>query len=346
MIPEEKGAAVARALDKAFGVTKFEDIVRMTKGHTSALVFRVVVQGRPYLLRVIMRAQENPARHFNCLRAAAEAGLAPRVWYTSVEDRISITDFVQEVSFPAKDALVLIPRVIRKLHTLAPFPDAPNHLNTTCMFLINGGPEVDDFLGRFRAANIFAEDEIEEFFALYARLAAAYRRDEADMVSSHNDLFKPDNVLFDGSRAWLVDWEAAFRNDRYADLAVVANLLVSNEAEERIFLQEYFGQEPGAYHLARLFVMQQVTHLFYMLAYLFLGSLGQPVDWSEPVPDFREFQRGLWTGEIRLDERPAKILYGRVHWERLRQNVRLPRFEEALRVAAESRRPALPVACK
>lgn len=335
MIPEEKSAAVTRGLHEAFGVTRFDDIRRMTKGHTSALVFRIVVEGRPYLLRVIMRAQENPARHFHCLNAAAEARLAPRVWYSSVEDRISITDFVEEVPFPAKDALMLMPRVLRKLHTLPPFPDAPNHLNTTCMFLINGGPALDEFLGRFRAANILPESEMQEFLALYARLAAAYRRDDADMVSSHNDLFKPDNVLFDGDRVWLVDWEAAFRNDRYADLAVVANLVVSNETEERIFLQEYFGQEAGSCQLARLFVMRQVTHLFYMLAYLFLGSLGKPIDWNEPVPEFGEFHRPMWAGEIRLDETPTKVMYGRVHWERLRENARRARFDEALRIVAE-----------
>jgi hypothetical protein len=61
------------------------------------------------------------------------------------------------------------------------------------------------------------------------------------MVSSHNDFFKPDNILFDGHRLWLVDWEAAFLNDRYADLAVVASLVVTNDAEERVYLQEYFG---------------------------------------------------------------------------------------------------------
>src|SRR5262249_9159598 len=67
---------------------------------------------------------------------------------------------------------------------------------------------------------------------------------DPDMVSSHNDLFKPDNILFDGQRVWLVDWEAAFRNDRYADLAVVANLVVANEAEERVYLREYSEHRP------------------------------------------------------------------------------------------------------
>jgi len=70
------------------------------------------------------------------------------------------------------------------------------------------------------------------------------------MVSSHNHLFKPDNILFDGLRVWLVDCEAAFRNDRYADLAVVANLVVASEAEERVYLQEYLGEPPDACQLA------------------------------------------------------------------------------------------------
>ena len=46
------------------------------------------------------------------------------------------------------------------------------------------------------------------------------------MAPGHNDPFKPDNMLFEGNRLWLVDWEAAFQNDRYADLAVVANMIV------------------------------------------------------------------------------------------------------------------------
>jgi hypothetical protein len=55
MIPEEKKAAVARALHEIFGVTEFEDIRRMTTGLRSDLVFRMVVRGAPYLLRIMTR---------------------------------------------------------------------------------------------------------------------------------------------------------------------------------------------------------------------------------------------------------------------------------------------------
>jgi len=51
MIPQEKREAVTRGLRGAFGVTKFEDISRMTGGVTSSLVFRIIVRGSPYLLK-------------------------------------------------------------------------------------------------------------------------------------------------------------------------------------------------------------------------------------------------------------------------------------------------------
>jgi thiamine kinase-like enzyme len=148
-------------------------------------------------------------------------------------------------------------------------------------------------------------------------------------------LFKPDNILFDGNRVLLVDWEAAFRNDRYADLAVVAHQVVANDAEEQLYLQEYFGEPPNPYQRARFFLMRQVSHIFYAMAFLFIGAAGKPVDWSEPVPEFREFNRRFWAGEVTLADPAAKIVYGRVHWQQFRANLQLPRYGESLRIVSE-----------
>ena len=334
MIPQEKSAAVTRGLREAFGLTAFEDIRRLTRGHTSSLVFRIVVRGSPFLLKIIMRT-DDPTRHFTCMKAAAEAGLAPHVWYTSIEDRIAITDFVEAAPFAVTDALVRIPAALRTLHALPPFPGVLNHLNTSCMFLINKGTAVDGFIQRFQAANILPEGESEELLARYAQLAAVYPRHDPDMVSSHNDLFKPDNILFDGHRVWLVDWEAAFLNDRYADLAVVANLVVTNDAEERVYLQEYFGQPPDQYQLARFFLMQQVAHIFYAMVFLLLGSSGRQLNLSENPPDFRDFHRRIWAGEVNLADNQMKTVYGWVHREQLLQNMRQARFYEAVRIVSD-----------
>src|SRR5580658_485673 len=329
MIPQEKIEAVTRGLREAFGVTEFEDISRITKGHTSSLVFRIIVGGSPYLLKIITRA-EDPTRHYTSMRAAAEAGLAPRVWHTNIEDKISITDFVEAVPLSLSEARVRLPASLRTLHSLAPFGRVP--YNTTCTFLMDKGPVLDGYFQKFRAANILPKAESEEFFARYTELAAVYPHGDAEMVSSHNDLFKPDNILFDGQSVWLVDWEAAFLNDRYADLAVVANQVVTNEEEESSFLEEYFEVTPNAYQLARFYLMQQIAHLFYTMAFLSLGSSGQPIDWSGTVPEFRDYQRRIWAGEVDMAEKDVKIVYGRVHWEQFVHNVRQPRYIEALRI--------------
>ncbi len=336
MIPEEKIEAVTRGLREALDASAFEDIRRITKGHNFALIFRIVVKGCPYLLRIMMRnTQLGPEREFTCMKAAAEAGLAPRVWYTSIEDQISISDFVEEAPFPATEALVRMPAVLRALHALAPFPAGVSHLDTTCMYLLHKGPARDGVLQKFQAANILSPSETEELFAWLAEVSAVYPHHEADMVSSHNDLFKPDNILFDSDRVWLVDWEAAFRNDRYADLAVVANLLVANEAEEEAYLQAYFGRPPDEYERARFFLMRQLAHMFYAMVYLWLGSSGQPVNRSEQAPEWQAFQRRLWAGEVNLADTGTKFVYGRVHWEQLVRNMRLPRLKKALRIVAD-----------
>src|SRR5205814_5644811 len=128
------------------------------KDQDLSLVFRIVVRGSAFLLKISTRTSD-PARHYTCMKAAAEAGLAPHVWYTSIEDRTSIEDFVEAVPFPVTDALVRMPATLRALHGLPPFRPVPNHINTSCMFLINKGSALDAFIRSFREANILPKRE-------------------------------------------------------------------------------------------------------------------------------------------------------------------------------------------
>ena len=325
MIPHEKSAAVFRALRETFGATAIEDIRRMTKGLSSDLVFRIVAQGSPYLLRIMTRIDErmDPGRIFACMSAAAEAGLAPRVRYSNAEDGISITDFVEAVPFPATQALVQLPGTLQRLHALPPFPKAFNYVTAH-----NG------FIWRFRKAGLLPKGEIEEIFTRYEQVCAAYPRLDSDMVSCHSDL-KPENILFDGQRVWLVDWQAAFVNDRYFDLAVAANFVVTNNADEWTYLEQYFGRPPDEYQRARFFLMRQVVHMFAAAVFLLLGSAGKPISQTENLVSFKDFHRRIWAGEVNLADNDLKILYGMVHWEQLLQNMRRTRFDEALGIVSE-----------
>ena len=325
MIPQEKSAAVWRGLDEAFGTKSIDDIRRMTRGLSSDLVLRIVVRGSPYLLRIITRMDErnDPARVFACMKAAAEAGLAPRVLHANEAEGIAIMDWIETVPFPTAQALACLPATLSRLHRLPPFPKTFNYV-TAHKF----------FIWRLRTVNLLPEAEIGEVFRCYERICAVYPRLDADLVSCHMDL-KPENILFDGRRVWLIDWMAAFLNDRYFDLAIVANFVVTNEADERTYLAEYFGQPPDAYQRARFFLMRQVLHMLSAAVFLLLGSAGKPIPEDANPPSFRGFHERIWAGEIDLSDNEWKTVYGRVHWEQFLENMRHARLAEALRVVAE-----------
>ena len=325
MIPQEKMSAVTQGLREAFGATGFSDIRAMTKGLSSDLVFRIVVHGSPYLLRAVTRIDErtDPLRHFTCVKTAAEGGLAPRVLYANTEDGILITDFVEAAPFSQTQALNLMPATLGKLHALPPFPKEFNYVTAH-----------DRFIWRFRTANLVAAREIEEVFTRYDHVCAVYPRLNTDIVSSHSDL-KPENILFDGHRVWLVDWQAAFLNDRYFDLAIVANFVISGDDDERMYLAAYFGRPPDEYERARFFLMRQVMHMFYAAVFLMLFSAGKPVNQTESLPSFRDFHQRIWAGEVNLADQATRIVYARVHWEQLLQNVRQAPFEDALGIVSD-----------
>ena len=331
MIPETKREAVVRALGEAFGVAEFEEIQTMSAGLSPALVFRMVVKGRPYLMRVVTDTDAavgpgrgDQTRHYRCMKSAAEAGIGPRVWYTNTEDRVSITDFVEARPLPRREALALLPSTLRRLHALTPFPlpGMGNYLDA-----------MHGFVRRFQAAGILPESEAAEFFEGYERVAGAYPRDRSEMVSCHNDL-KPENILFDGERVWLVDWEAGFLNDRYVDLAVVANFVVTDDGDEQAYLRTYFGEEAGEYRLARFYLMRQLLHVFFPAVFLMVSSGGKPVEFRGEAPGFREFHDGIWAGEVSLAAKEAKVEYARVHMNRFLENMRGARVREAMLVVA------------
>jgi aminoglycoside phosphotransferase (APT) family kinase protein len=325
VIPREKSAAVSRGLTGAFGTTEIEDICKMTKGLSSDLVFRIVVKGSPFLLRMMTRMDErnDPVRVFACMNAAAEAGVAPRVLYTNTEDGLAIVDWIESLPFPAAEALIRLPATLRRLHELPPFPKAFNYVTAH-----------NFFIWRLRKSGLLPDGEVEEAFRRYEQICATYPRLDADLVSCHMDL-KPENILFDGGRVWLVDWQAAFVNDRYFDLAIVANFVITNEQDECTYLTEYLGQPPDEYQLARFFLMRQVLHMLSAAVFLLLGSAGKPIPQNGNPPSFRDFHERVWAGEIDLADNDMKVIYGMVHWERLLNNVRQPRFDEAVRIVAE-----------
>jgi len=324
MIPENKQTVVRKALQTAFGANEFEGIQQLTKGLSSALIFKIIVQGDPYLLRVITRtdAMGDPGYYFGCMKSGAEAELAPAIYYMNSEDRISITGFIREKPFSTSEAREKLPHLFQKLHSLPKFP-----------FRINYFTAMEGFMKKFRKANIVPDNITKKLFEQYERIANVYPRyDQGNWVSCHNDS-KPENILFDGKRPWLVDWEGAFLNDRYLDLAVVANFVVKNDKEEAEYLAKYFGEPADEYRHARFFIMSQMLHLYYFIFFLLTIFAGKMIDINNiDKPDFRIFHDRIWNGEINLADNDAKLGYAHVHLEEFTRKMQTRRLEDSLQI--------------
>jgi aminoglycoside phosphotransferase (APT) family kinase protein len=252
---ERHQPAVDRALLSAFGTTTLDSATPLSGGLSGAGLWRIRVGGIPYVLKIeeSRHAVIDPARAYACMRVAAAAFLAPRVRYAEPADGIAIMEHVAPVSlaeYGGPGLIVELAQAARLLHQTPAFPPQTDYLEG-----------VSGLIDQFRALDVLDPAATDELFALWARFRAGYRTRPEDRVSSHNDL-NPGNVVYDGSRLWLVDWDAAFLADRYVDLATLANWFTRDAAGEAALLSTYFGRAPDLEEQARFELMRLVNHVF------------------------------------------------------------------------------------
>lgn len=325
MIPSAYIPAIKKALLELFGLTEWEDIHAISSGLSTALVYRMVVKGKPYLLKIITRTDEksDPSYEYDCLRKVAAAGLAPAVLYTNVTDKISITDFVEATTFPPERARIQMPALLKKLHALPPLPLRVNYFEV-----------LDGWIQKLKTGKIIPEHLTTELFRRFEKITAVYPRDIRQWVNCHNDL-KPENILFDGNKPVLVDWEAIFLNDPYIDLAVVSNFVIDQPGQTNAYLTHYFGYEPSAYQLARFLLVQQIMHMAYFAFFMLkVAGAGNKIDYNTAKPGFREFHNDMWNGKIDLASQEARQQYAWTHYYQLLQNLQSTAFEAALQVVS------------
>jgi thiamine kinase-like enzyme len=298
------------ALEAAFGVSTCESIMPLeaNDGLSQALVYRIEVAGKPYLLRFVKETMPgvDPTRELDLMRRAASVGVAPRVHYA--EDKVLITDLVDAKPYPA-DAATRLAATLRRLHDLPPVAVTTRYAQA-----------MDGFVKRL--PGLLPADTLAELMRGYDAAHAAYPHDESGWVICHHDL-KPQNMLFDGERFWLIDWEAAFMDDRYVDLAVAASFVGDDEA----LLAAYFGQPPTAEQRRRLFLMSVLVSVYYVAVFGLLARL--PWEPGLDVPAFEALNRRI-VGGFDLASPEAKRLYAHVHLNRALEQMRSQRFAQAV----------------
>ncbi len=201
--------------------------------------FKVVDRGRAYVVRVaddvpvhgVLRANELAAS-----RAAAAAGLSPDVIYQ--EPGILVIDFIESRAFTAADVRAPANRdrivdLVRRCHH-----DVPRHLRGPG-FMFWPFHVLRDYAHTLVSGRSRYLDDLPALMAASERLERAVG--PIDVVFGHNDLL-PANILDDGARLWLVDWEYSGFNSPLFDLGGVASNAEMDADAQRDLMERYLDR--------------------------------------------------------------------------------------------------------
>ena len=226
------------ALVAAFGSAPIGAITRVAGGASGASTFLIEVSSRRYLLR--MEGHASPLRNphqYVSMRIAADAGIAPRIHYVDEVSRVAVIDFVDEQpldTYPGGSRALAqaLGEMLGRVQATRPFP----------RFV-----EYPDIVARLWAhvcrTGLFAPGLLDAHTEHLVRIREAYVWDIEKSVSSHNDPV-PRNILFDGERLWMIDWESAYRNDPLVDVAIMLDNLAPSPELEGVLLRAWVGRVP------------------------------------------------------------------------------------------------------
>jgi len=324
-VPADRRGPVSAALTAAFGAAPIAALHPVTGGASGALTFRVEAAGRPCLLRV--EGRRTPLRNphqYTCMQIASDAGIAPPVRHIDDAGGIAVMDFIAT-------------------RPLEEFPGGPVALARSAGALIGrlqATPVFPQFFDYFailarmlafiKGANVFAPGLLDQHVEGFERVREAYPKDIAQ-VSSHNDP-NPRNMLFDGTRLWLIDWETAYRNDPLADIAIAMDQLGTMPGAEEAVLAGAHGAAPDALLRARLTLMRPVTRLYYAgLSFAPLAAVPR----EKPDSDLRaptpaELRRAVAEGRLSITGPDMLYTLGKMQLAGFLAGLAAPGFEDAL----------------
>lgn len=191
-------------------------------------------------------------REVMATRAAAAAGFAPEVIHAA--PGVMVSRFIEGRTYGAADVRANLPRIaalMARFHR-----EMPAHVSGPgfCFWVFH---VIRDYARTLAAGGSRMAGELAGYLDLAARLEAA--QVALPVVFGHHDLL-PANLIDDGARLWLIDYEYAGFGTAMFDLAGIASNAECSAEEGEALLGAYFGRAPDA-ALRRSFAAMQCASL-------------------------------------------------------------------------------------
>ncbi len=307
-LPEAQREAAHAALRHVLGTVPIDAVRPLSGGFTTAAVLRIEAGARRYVLRI--EGTPSPLRNphqYQSMRIAAEAGIAPRLHYADDASRVAVIDFIEAQPLgnfaggPYARAQAL-GELRRRLDATPVFP-----------YFVDYPAIVARLWAHVCRTGLFADGVLDPVNERLAAIRAAYVWDGADSVSCHNDPV-PTNILFDGKRLWLIDWESAYRNDPLVDVAIMFDHFAGTEELQATLLRTWLGRAPNASLLARLQHVTALTRLYYAGVFLSASALVPRAgpDTGLAAPTMPAFEEAVAAGRLKSGTRAHNHVVGKM----------------------------------
>ncbi len=252
------------------------DSSEMVGGGITNLNVKVRDQGRDWLVRLGDDIPVHGVMRWNELsisRAAHAAGIAPAVHH--FEPGALVLEFLTAQTYTEADVAdpANLPRIVglvKRCHT-----EVPAHLRgpvlTFWVFHV-----LRDYAATLRA------DGSRHISRLDFLLTAAARLEQAvgpvTLVLGHNDLLAA-NILDDGDRLWLIDWEYGGFNSPLFDLGGLATNNGLTETQERQMLEQYY-EAPATDALWRSYTAMKCASLMRETMWSMVSEIHSAIDFD------------------------------------------------------------------
>jgi thiamine kinase-like enzyme len=238
-------------------------------------------------------AIDRDCEYRNSVTAAAAGAGAPVIEYRP-EHRLLVIGYLEGRTFGAADVAdqANIPRIAaacRRLHEGAPFGNDFDMFEIQRRYLS---------VARSRGFRIPAgyDDLLPQFTA--AEQALAVRA--ATTVPCNNDLL-PANLIDDGDRIWLIDYELSGNNDACFELGnIAAEAQLSSEALAEL-VTAYYGR-PRRSKIARAWLLGGLVGMYGWTLWGAIQNGASPIDydfWSWAMERFEGAARGFTAGDFK-----------------------------------------------
>lgn len=253
-------------MQNSIGVNGPYTIERLSGGCSGSEVIKVSTPNKDYVIRFWnMQWAGYFPQDLACQLIASDAGYGPKVYFSDEVQGFTIMDYYFPEALPETQIrLQALVDLVKKIHA---GPVVPKGVDRSVY--------LDSLIDELKTTPFF---DLEAIRTIKDTVFNA-TRPGASCVACHRDLHHG-NLIYTQSRFIALDYTWGAMDDPFADLANIAIFNCKNEAEDRLLLQLYFGNQPNARQMASLSLMKLSAKIFYGLEFLglfYLNKMEEPI---------------------------------------------------------------------